>query len=111
MPATPSRREFFAAAAAAGSLILRAADGDRASRLEGIFPIMQTPFTASGALDLGALTREVAFLWNIGAQGLTWPQLASEWASLTIDERIAGAETIATVKGHSTETRLKIVIG
>ncbi len=108
MPSTTSRREFFAAATAASSLVLRAADGDKPAKLEGIFPIMQTPFTDSGAVDYGTLAREVAFLQNIGAQGMTWPQLASEWASLTVEERITGAETIATAAGIGEK---KVVIG
>ena len=51
---------------------------------------MQTPFNESGSLDLETLAREVQFLHRIGVQGMTWPQMASEWPTLTFDERCAG---------------------
>ena len=108
-----SRREFLTAISAAGSsMLLRAADGASARRLEGIFPIMQTPFTDSGALDLETLAREVQFLHHIGVQGMTWPQMASEWPTLSFDERLAGAEAIMRAdKALDTRTRPAIVIG
>lgn len=107
-----SRRDFLAAAAAGSTLWSRAAGAAPASRLQGVFPIMQTPFTDAGALDLATLAREAQFLHRIGVQGMTWPQLASEYATLTYDERIAGAETIVrTLKGLDSPTRPAVVIG
>jgi dihydrodipicolinate synthase/N-acetylneuraminate lyase len=110
-----SRRELFAmAVAAAGSAtLLRTARGATAEpRLQGIFPIMQTPFTDSGALDLETLAREAQFLHRIGAQGMTWPQMASEWPQLSFDERLAGAEKIVrTNKAADPQTRPAVVIG
>ena len=52
-----SRRDFIGTAAAAGAaLFLRPASGAASEpKLQGIFPIMQTPFADSGALDLEAL--------------------------------------------------------
>jgi dihydrodipicolinate synthase/N-acetylneuraminate lyase len=64
-----SRREFLAAAAAGSTLSSRVAGAAPASRLQGVFPIMQTPFTDAGALDLATLTREAQFLHRIGVQG------------------------------------------
>ena len=104
-----SRREFLAAAAGS-TLLLRAADDAPMRRLEGIFPIMQTPFTESGSLDLETLGREVQFLHRIGVQGMTWPQLASEWPTLTFDERIAGAETIVRAN-RDAAGKVSVVIG
>ena len=43
-----SRREFLALSAAAATLVPRRLPGAQGRRLEGIFPIMQTPFTESG---------------------------------------------------------------
>ena len=107
-----SRRDFLAAAAAGAALWPRAASAAPASRLQGVFPIMQTPFTDAGALDLATLAREAQFLHRIGVQGMTWPQLASEYAALTYDERIAGADTIVrTVKALDSPTRPAVVIG
>ena len=70
------RREFLATAAAGGSMMwLRAAYGAPDRRLAGIFPIMQTPFSESGALDVETLAHEVRFLDRVGVQGwcgLSW---------------------------------------
>ncbi len=84
------RREFLAA------LLSRACAGfDSAHpRLQGVFPIMQTPFTDGGKLDVEALAREVEFLNRIRIPGMVWPQLASEYATLKPEERFAGAEAI-----------------
>jgi 4-hydroxy-tetrahydrodipicolinate synthase len=75
-------------------MFLRAATGSSEKRLAGIFPIMQTPFTDAGALDHDTLANEVRFLDHLGVQGMVWPQLASEYVSLSFEERLAGAETI-----------------
>jgi 4-hydroxy-tetrahydrodipicolinate synthase len=98
------RREFLKAAAALIGVRLRA---DTKS-LRGIFPIMQTPYTDSGDLDTATLANEVKFLDHVGAHGVVWPQLASEWSELKPDERFAGAETImAAAKG----SRCAVVLG
>lgn len=108
-----SRRQFIATAAAAGSsLLLKNASGAESKRFEGIFPIVQTPFKDSGALDTDTLSNEVAFLHRMGVQGMTWPQNASEWSLLTPDERFAGAEAIVRAnKAAPAATRPSIVIG
>jgi 4-hydroxy-tetrahydrodipicolinate synthase len=68
--------------------------------LRGIFPIAQTPFTPSNKLDGDALVSQVRFLERCGVQGLVWPQLASEYATLSEPERLQGAEAIlAASKG------------
>jgi 4-hydroxy-tetrahydrodipicolinate synthase len=109
----PSRRNFLAAAAATGSAIfLPKAYGAPERKLQGIFPIMQTPFAESGAVDMETLAREVQFLHRVGAQGMTWPQMASEWPDLKFDERLAGAEKIVGVNKTLDEaTRPAVVIG
>jgi 4-hydroxy-tetrahydrodipicolinate synthase len=85
--AFPRRRFLFLAGAAAAAA--------PAKPLRGIFPIAQSPFTESGALDLDSLARQVRFLNRCGAHGAVWPQLASEWDTLTEAERLEGAEAIA----------------
>jgi len=100
------------AAAGAALFAHKASGAAPESRLQGIFPIMQTPFTDSGALDVETLAREVQFLHRIGVQGMTWPQMASEWPQLTFDERLAGAEAIVrTNKAGDAATRPAVVIG
>jgi 4-hydroxy-tetrahydrodipicolinate synthase len=63
--------------------------------LRGIFPIMATPFTATQDLDYEDLAREVQFLEKCGVHGMVWPQLASEFMTLTKPERMRGMEVIA----------------
>jgi dihydrodipicolinate synthase/N-acetylneuraminate lyase len=94
-----SRRQFLAQAAAVASIrALRSGEAARAFR--GIFIIMATPFTESGAVDYEDLEREVAWLDSCGVQGMVWPQLASEYMTLTKEERFHGMEVIArAVKG------------
>jgi 4-hydroxy-tetrahydrodipicolinate synthase len=107
------RREFLTTAAAGGSLLfLRKAYGAPGRRLEGIFPIMQTPFSDSGALDVETLAHEVLFLDRIGVQGMVWPQLASEFPLLNFDERLSGAEALVRAnKALDAKTRPAVVIG
>lgn len=62
----------------------------------GIFPIAQTPFTESDKLDLDALVEQVRFIDRGRVHGFVWPQMASEWSTLTEAERLAGAEAIAS---------------
>lgn len=66
-----------------------------AKPLTGIFPILQTPFTRDNKLDTKALAAQVRFCDKAGAHGVVWPQLASEYSDLTMDERMAGMEVVA----------------
>jgi len=69
---------------------------------------MQTPFTDADTVDLPVLAKQMRFLDECGVHGVVWPQLASEYASLSREERVAGAETIlAAARG----TRPAVVIG
>jgi dihydrodipicolinate synthase/N-acetylneuraminate lyase len=97
------RREFLRWVGA-GALVsvlsddrVLAAPASGSKSLRGIFPIAQTPFNASGSLDLDALAEEVRFNERVRAHGFVWPQNASEWKSLTESERCNGAEAIASV--------------
>ena len=100
-----NRRQFLQAAA--GSLVAAKLRADT-KPLRGIFPIMQTPYTESGDLDTQTLAKEVKFLDRVGAHGVVWPQLASEWSELKPEERSAGAESImAAAKG----ARCAVVLG
>jgi len=63
--------------------------------MRGIFIIMATPYTASKAVDYEDLAREVDFLDRCQVHGMVWPQLASEYARLTKEERFEGMEVVA----------------
>ena len=72
------------------------AQGSGPKPLRGIFPIAQTPFTASGKLDVDGLVEEVKFVDRGGVHGFVWPQMFSEWLALTGQERLLGMEAIAS---------------
>src|SRR5581483_6387369 len=102
-------RRAFLGWLGAGTLHPALAGERRGSKaLSGIFPIAQTPFTGADQLDLDALVREMQFIDKAGAHGLAWPQMASEYSTLTETERLAGAEAILSA-GKS--LRPAIVIG
>jgi 4-hydroxy-tetrahydrodipicolinate synthase len=85
-----------------------AAAGPTSKPLRGIFPISQTPFTKSNKLDLDALVEEVRFIDRGKVHGFVWPQMASEWMTLTETERLEGSEAIAST---GKKLRPAIVIG
>lgn len=60
---------FFAAVAATGMFAV--AGGDPAMR--GPFPLLCTPWTAEGALDVSTLVKEAEFVDSCGAAGVIWP--------------------------------------
>lgn len=76
--------------------------------LRGIFPIAQTPFTESNKLDVDSLVEQVRFIDRGKVHGFVWPQLASEWSTLTESERMQGAEAIVSA---GMDLRPAIVIG
>jgi dihydrodipicolinate synthase/N-acetylneuraminate lyase len=61
-----------------------------AGRFRGLFPIVQTPFTAEGAVDFDSLRRLVRHVCG-RAEGLTFPGFASEFWRLT-EEEILGTD-------------------
>jgi len=62
--------------------------------LRGLYPILETPFTADDKLDTETLAAEVEFCNRGRLGGMIWPVFASSWSTLSEAERIAGAETI-----------------
>ena len=71
------RRIVWACVVMVGALALAA--GDPAIR--GPFPLMCTPWTVEGALDVPTLVKEAEFVDSCGAAGVIWPT-ASEVADL-----------------------------
>src|SRR5580765_6703568 len=66
-----------------------------AKTLRGAFIILNTPFTATGAVDWDDLIREVEFVDRAGCHGIVWPQGSSSVTALTKDERMHGMEVLA----------------
>jgi 4-hydroxy-tetrahydrodipicolinate synthase len=65
-------------------------------RLDGIVPILQTPFTSDGKLDIGSLRCLADHVVREGAAGLIYPAVASEVSKLSVDERRTGLEAVLT---------------
>jgi 4-hydroxy-tetrahydrodipicolinate synthase len=63
-------------------------------RLQGIFPVLQTPLDAAGELDRESLRREVEFCVAAGAHGLVFPALGSELQYLSDRERQSLVELV-----------------
>jgi len=104
------RRQFLQALAAGALALgrLPAADQPGAKPMRGLFPIGSSPFTDANELDLECLAAEVRFLNRGGVHGVIWPQIASEWTTLSKKERLDGAEAM-TAAGKGGKTA--IVIG
>jgi 4-hydroxy-tetrahydrodipicolinate synthase len=106
----PGRREFLhsVGALALGATIVRVAGAGAfpamdAKPLRGIFPIGQTPFTPDNKLDLDCLAAEVNFCNRGRVAGMAWPQIASGWSTMSMQERLDGAEAILSAgKGGKT---------
>lgn len=87
----------------AGSVLPRRAGGAGAPanspaadpKIRGPFPILTTPFTASGAVDFDALAAEARFVDWGGCAGMIWPQSGDSVDLLTGDEKLRGMEVLA----------------
>lgn len=73
----------------------------------GVFTIPCTPFTETGALDLDSLRREIMFCLEAGAHGIVAPVNASEFWTLSDEER----KTVAQVIVQTVDGRVPTVIG
>lgn len=65
-------------------------DGD----LRGLFVILSTPYTESGAVDYDDLAFQVEWLDHAGVHGLVWPQNSSDFPRLTTEEIRRGFEVL-----------------
>lgn len=60
----------------------------------GVIPILQTPFTDGGELDLASMARQVEFVNEAGASGVAFPGFVSEFWKLTRTEIFEAAAVI-----------------
>ena len=70
-------------------------DGRAAEDMRGIFVILSTPYTESGAVHYDDLAFQVEWLEHAGAHGLVWPQNSSDYPRLTTEEIMQGMEVLA----------------
>ncbi len=117
LPST--RRQFLTLVGTSAVTSRLALKASGSKTLRGTFIIMSTPFTTAKAVDYEDLTSEVNFIDRCGVQGMVWPQLASEYMTLSKQERMKGMEVLAKaaegkkaalvlgVQGPNTETALE----
>jgi 4-hydroxy-tetrahydrodipicolinate synthase len=99
--AAPGRREFLHLLGAGALSVAMPVGGLFAQKpgakpLRGIFPITQTPFTTDNKLDVNSLVEELRFLDRGRVHGFVWPQMVSEWLTLSEQERLQGMEAVAS---------------
>ena len=75
--------------------------------LNGVFPVLPTPFDSDGEPDVISLRRLVRYLIRAGVDGITYPGVASEFAQLSQDERVLLLEAVL----DETAGRIPVVAG
>ncbi len=75
--------------------------------LAGIFQILHTPFSPSGAIDWPSFERQIDYCLKARVHGLVLPAMASEFFSLSDDERFEVVEFAANAIGK----RVALVVG
>jgi 4-hydroxy-tetrahydrodipicolinate synthase len=75
--------------------------------LSGVLPILPTIFTASGAMDETGTRRVVEYIIAAGARGIVFPGLASEYETLTREERLHMTRLI----GEWVDRRVPFIVG
>jgi 4-hydroxy-tetrahydrodipicolinate synthase len=73
----------------------------------GAFPVLPTIFDATGAIDHEGFRAVVEYTIAAGVDGVVFPGLASEYAELSIDERLALIEIV----GQLAADRVTYVVG
>ena len=75
--------------------------------LSGIFPVLPTPFDAGGAPDETSLRKLVRYVVASGADGATYPGVASEVSELSVEERLR----LVAVVQDELAGRLPLIVG
>jgi 4-hydroxy-tetrahydrodipicolinate synthase len=77
------------------------------ARLEGVFPIVATPFRVDGTADAGDLRHVVDFIVGAGVDGVVFPGVASEFETLAPGERRDLTATVA----EAVAERVPLIVG
>lgn len=75
--------------------------------LRGVFPVLATPFNADLSPDERGLRAIARYAIEAGADGIVYPGVASEYDTLTMDERLHLVDVVAAV-AHD---RVPLVVG
>jgi len=65
------------------------------AKIGGVFPLLCTPYTETGALDEATLAKEARFVADCGANGIIWPAADDALKLLTPEEERRGWAAIA----------------
>ncbi|MEX2132241.1 MAG: dihydrodipicolinate synthase family protein [Pseudohongiellaceae bacterium] len=103
-----TRRRILAATAAASLMPVSSLFAQSANPLRGVFMILSTPYTDSGAVDYDTLAGQVSFCQRCGVNALVWPQNSSEQRYLSKEERMRGFEVLAEANRGST---MSLILG
>lgn len=80
---------------------------DRRPALAGVLPILPTIFTDGGAIDETGMRRVLDYVVESGASGVVFPGLASEYDTLSRDERLHMTAQV----GRWVDGRIDFVVG
>ena len=69
---------------------------DPAPALNGVFPVLATPFLPDGSVDAEGLRAIARYAIDAGADGVVYPGVASEFEMLALDERARLTDLVAT---------------
>ena len=83
------------AAGAIGGPVLSSNAATADPKIRGPFPILTTPFTASGAVDFDVLANQARFVDWGGCAGMIWPQSGDSVDLLTNEEKLRGMEVLS----------------
>jgi 4-hydroxy-tetrahydrodipicolinate synthase len=76
--------------------------------LRGVFPVLSTPFREDGSSDKGGLRQLVRYASKAGVHGVVYPAIASEFATLSLEER---TDLVNIVLDEAGRCGLPVVIG
>ena len=111
-----TRRRMLGVAMAGGSGVIAGTilqgrgqgAGSADPKVRGPFPILSTPFTASGAVDFDVLAKQARFVDWGGCPGMIWPQSGDSVDLLSTEEKLQGMEVLA---GASRGLRTALCLG
>ena len=69
---------------------------DPVPALNGVFPVLATPFLPDGSVDAEGLRAIARYAIDAGADGVVYPGVASEFEMLALDERARLTDLVAT---------------
>ena len=75
--------------------------------LSGVYPVLATPFRRDGSIDVADFERLVGWIVDAGVDGVVFPGVASEFETLSVQERGDLVRLVARIAGR----RVPAVIG